>query len=55
MKTGTKAVYINCAIAVGLLLELHWGRPLYVVGISGFVLFAVANLILVFSKKANRR
>jgi len=55
MKTGTKAVYINCAIAVGLLLELHWGRPLYVVGITGVVLFAVANLILIFSKKASGR
>ncbi len=55
MKTGTKAVCINCAIAVGLLLELYWGRPLYVVGILGVVLFAVANLILVFSKKASGR
>lgn len=55
MKTGTKAVYINCAIAVGLLLELHWGRPLYVVGITGIVLFVVANLILIFSKRAHGR
>lgn len=53
MKTGTKAIYINFGVAVGLLLELSWGRPLYVVGITGVVLFAVANLILVFSRKAH--
>ena len=55
MKTRTKAIYINCAIAVGLLLELHWGRPLYVIGLTGIVLFAVANLILIFSGKAHGR
>jgi len=55
MKTGTKAICINFGIAVGLVLEFYWGRPLYVVGITGVVLFAVANLILVFSKKTRVR
>lgn len=55
MKTGTKAICINFGIAVGLVLELYWGRPLYVVGITGVVLFAVANLMLVFSKKTRGR
>ncbi len=55
MKTGTKAIYVNCAITVGLLLELYWGRPLFVVGIVGVVLFTLANLILIFSKRTLRR
>lgn len=56
MKTGTKAIYLNSAISVGLALELYLGRPLYAVGISAVVLFTVANLILFVSyKKARRR
>jgi hypothetical protein len=55
MKTRTKAIYINSAIAAGLVLELYWGRSFYVVGISGVILFALANLILVFSNKQRDR
>jgi hypothetical protein len=55
MKLATKAACINCAILVGLLLEIYWGRPLYAIGISAVVLFLVANLMLfLVSRRAHR-
>ena len=53
MTTGMKAIYINSALALGLGLEFYRGRPLVVVGITGVLLFTVANLILIFRKKAD--
>ncbi len=55
MKLATKAVCINCAILIGLLLELYWGRPLYVIGIAAVLLFLVANVILFLASRRARR
>jgi hypothetical protein len=56
MNLKTKAIYINVVIPVGLLLELYWGRPLYVVLISGAFLLTIANvLLLVVSKRSVKR
>jgi hypothetical protein len=46
MRFKTKAIYLNVGILVGLLLELYWGRPLYLVLISAVLLFSVANVLL---------
>ncbi len=55
MRLKTKAIYINVGILVGLLLELYWGRPPYLVVISAVLLFAVANILLfVVSRKARK-
>jgi hypothetical protein len=55
MKLTTKAICINCAIFIGLLLELYWGRPLYVIGIAALLLFLVANGVLfLISRKARK-
>jgi hypothetical protein len=56
MSIRTKAIYINCAIVIGLLLELHWGRSLQIIGISALLLFTVANFALFSaSRKARGR
>jgi|HubBroStandDraft_1064217.scaffolds.fasta_scaffold126698_2 hypothetical protein len=55
MKLGTKAICINCAIVVGLLLELYWGRPPLAIGISALILLVVANaILLVVSRRARK-
>jgi hypothetical protein len=51
MKTGTKAIYINGALVVGLALELYRGRSLLVIGITAILLFTVANVALIVRRK----
>lgn len=55
MKVATKAIYINCAILVGLLLELYWGRPAYIVGIAAVILLVVANVVLFLVSRRTHR
>jgi hypothetical protein len=55
MKLGTKAIIINCAIVIGLLLELYWGRRPLAIGISAAVLLVVANTILIVASKITRK
>lgn len=55
MKLATKAICINCAIFIGLLLELYWGRPLYVIGIAALLLFLVANVTLFLASRRARK
>ncbi len=56
MKLKTKTIYLNVGILVGLLFELHRGRPLYVVLIAATLLFAVANAVLfVISSKVGKK
>ena len=53
MSVRAKAIYINIALVFGLALEMYRGRSLTVVAISGCILFTVANIALLFSRKAN--
>ncbi len=53
MSVRAKAIYINIALVFGLALEFYRGRSLTVIAITGCILFAVANIALLFSRKAN--
>ena len=55
MRLKTKAIYLNVGILVGLLLELYWGRPLYLALISAVLLFAIANVLLFVASKKVRK
>lgn len=55
MNPTTKAILINGAIVVGLLLEHYWGRSLNVLLISALLLFLVANMMLFIVFRRQRR
>jgi hypothetical protein len=55
MKPITKVILVNCSIVVALLLQLWWGRPLYVVGLAGLFSFTLLNLIMFAVSKRRRR
>lgn len=55
MSVKARAIYINIAIFIGLLLELLWGRPLLVIGISAGVLFIVANVAFLIAAKRKHK
>lgn len=51
MNDRTKAIMVNCSIAIAL-LYLHWqGTPLFFLTISGILVFALLNLWLIFAAK----
>ena len=52
MEVKSKAIVINLAIAAGLVVQLLRGKPLLPLAITAAILFPLANLLLVFSRRA---
>jgi hypothetical protein len=51
MSVRTRAILINVSIAVGLAFEYLKGKRIIAIAISGIMLFAIANMVIVISAR----
>jgi hypothetical protein len=51
MSFRTRTILVNASIAVGLAFEYWKGKRIIAIAISGILLFAVANMVIVISAR----
>jgi hypothetical protein len=51
MTYQTKAIMVNCSIAVALLYQYWKGAQLFILVIAGIFVFVSLNLLIIFTEK----